>query len=1628
MRVWCVTVLACISLICVTRATTVTCARCLFDYQYQCLLGVAGQIERHTWAQNRSDTCNGFYQGLAKPWDICFNLRGTLTGQLSKGVQTYGKTSLCYQGPNSNSYPGFSQGIRITDKITVPTQATPTMTQWPTTTQSTSASVGQYGPNGFITLSGQGPEKGDSFKRVLPVQNLGSEGGAFTRLTGPNEVQDLLSDYFYPTRRFNAPPSGWKFSATATNFLSELGTGASQQIQQTNSNLPTPQWCSTGLEGDAVCQSDREDNFFERMHAWQADFSIENRFSPSDKGWATPNSVEDLVYRPMQYPSRQMPTICFNNMDCDHTGTSSTQGSCSPTGNTLRCDKDFGVPTVTGYCRCKDMDHLGPDCSRTLAGGGGSYPNPVTDNSPPDAHWAVCSGNGDVIFDAAAGVGWHCQCYAGWAGGNDPAGWVSPTGRRIRWTPAQQRLIYAIVLTCNGQDNFDPTTTLAYDPDYYLLHQCQIFVGDGRRSDDYTITGGTVPAPLTQSCANTRVGPACHKTVCKRPDNVASYFWDPTNQVYGCDCKPLYDRSTSCFFSIGPIGVNPDTGKRELCSGHGTVISGFNNCKEQNGGSDRNCLINDPTIFPNRFCACDEGWAGTGRVQDNQPICGIRICPSDKDGVVCGPNGRCQIDLSTMPSSGQCVCSAPSSLDPNTGLCAWTPCKSDDLGQECGISNSSTVDPCTHAPTNPVCVCHTLAPNASLPTMSDNLTLWRYRDANGLCTKTYLDACAAQPGDTVGCNGHGDCVPDGCKAGDKYSNCSVESDLEGAPKCMCDGLSKGNLCQESICGGFSFDKPCTKGDEGQMVTGHCNTQTQQCDCIVVEGLPYVGPTCAHQAQGCTSLTTAGVCSNHGTCTHNSSADNVTYHCVCDNNYIGEFCETLDTCSATCPIDKGRCVGLVCECFANFGGTDCATDFCTSTGGVQQTPDTCQCPPGSVQYPSARDTQPYDTFRGCRKLCNNTHQLGNRGCEECGSYDLQGQSRCSLPPVAANVAGEPVCSCADKGINTITRQTGVTMVDAEDGSGVCAPKCVHCLEDLTTGDCNTTACPQREGFDCQYQGPRCNLPLCGPHRHSIHNGTACECWPTWLYAGDPDCEQDVCTATGGTPPQDTTKDALACICPTGLTPDTDPSSATYRLCVVDCGDFGVYNHNTSQCECTSPVFGGTSCQDSLCAPGLLADGTRAFTPSVVIDPNTTRPVAATCGCAIFGYTGVFCNETSCGGGVPPPTDGPDNATCVCGTAWEGPLCNAPACVRGTPSDNSSTASCICDPGWTGQLCDENECGHHVPVAPEPCGGPNESSCVFASFDYNCDCGQLGMFVSSGHCEGDFDCGDKGHLHGGVNNSDPPSCVCDWPWVGPRCGSLPCNAPNTTFFFGSQHFAYTHHTEYTRGEPMLCDCIEPWSGNTTGCQDLDCDYFNQHEYVNPDQRVVARPSSRNTCECEDPSNYDLVDTHSGSSAFFKCVLRCSVHNSDPSLNNDTHCACLEGFVGRRCDQQVPPAVPILPINPGIDNITNDSRVPTRPLGPAHHPTGQKDPVIFPNSSTNSSEPGPSPLPSGTPDGSMAGVTVTKDSSLSDREKLVLEIVLPIGGLAVVLISVAASHFCAKAATKAAPVRGRYSLVPS
>ena len=1232
--------------------------------------------------------------------------------------------------------------------------------------------------------------------------------------------------------------------------------------------------------------------------------------------------------------TRALGESCFEDAGAPcHCGE---QGECMPSGN----------------CRCNGSHVGGEKCTQTA---NGTLDVTQLLECPDPAEFDLCGNRGECVkMDPGPGV--YCQCKPFWFGGNNPHGWTGGykdvsgqvTYYRFTLTEAEQIKLYQMELGCAHGDSPSPAPGGDWGV-YVRNHQCLLYDGPVQALRYKVDTVGQAYPNLPVECAdlrhvNTSAYTALDITFPSGADRLYGGFH--CTPCPNCDPEGTASTGNASPDYLSPNISNTDRDARAACVCQCHAFASGDRCQYrvcpydeaefvQNGAIDvclqskghGSCLTVEDMTSAERVqfnvtadrgtgvCQCRPGFRGS--------YCQLDSCPIDSHSTECGIHGQCN------GTTLRCMCDDGWSLDAK-GLCTVRRC---DVNPQNGLEcNGLTVlagynytnegeNVCNRDPAQPVCECHKAHPPTELRA-ADNSSLWFYNDGdNNACTLPYTLACQGVNG--LLCSGHGVCHVDGCHG--HYDNCEPKADLNGRPTCSCANhgdvtrTAQGN-CDTSVCGGFSSLRPCTEDNAGVHVTGYCNTLTRECECRADTVDDFVGANCEVHTRGCSAAANTVPCNGHGEC--KSTGNTATHRCICDKGYNGTFCEQQTICSeAQCPLERGVCVedasvaaNHTCQCFRNYYGAQCQLDGCELTGGVAVTPNVCQCPANSTQYPGPNDALPFAAFRGCRKLCGTQSHPALDLATECGSlrtvngvptFTMCGNgTNASL--IAANDAGaSPSCSCGSVGLNVATGQTNATYIVSNHSSAgeVCEPRCLHCVE-TPTGACNASDCPQYPDGLCQYTGPRCSERICHSNHYAFFNGTACACNPEWAFAdNDTFCSHDLCVASGGALPSPTHAGSHGCICPYPLQVDTNPDSTTYRLCVDACGPFGTANLTTQECVCMSDLVSGPYCEHVACdtSKGYVTTVQNSTLENATLSTSNESFSAPVCVCRFTQFTGPACNESACVHGTPNevPTDG-----CACAGIWTGALCTEHTCVHGQPTSNATTAVCACEPGWGGALCDFNLCGKNSPLPPEPCGAPQQPDCVFLSLDYNCACGDIATFnAGSGHCEPPLFCGEHGHLALDTVRQQP-YCNCHFPWSGLYCDALPCGVSMVQELNDTRmrwfHTLDEHVGTGASHETVACECIPPFSGNATGCTTIDCSGFTRNAEVIPS-------TNESTGECECPTQgyvfgvpwYDTSLRDSLSA----CHRPCNVFGTIGVQSTFNQCVCREGYLGVLCDVLAP-----------------------------------------------------------------------------------------------------------------------------
>merc|ERR1712072_1605778 len=426
------------------------------------------------------------------------------------------------------------------------------------------------------------------------------------------------------------------------------------------------------------------------------------------------------------------------------------------------------------------------------------------------------------------------------------------------------------------------------EPENYLLHE------------GYHMVIGKVQGPSakgTQLEATFRLRPGLFMGFCQGPEK-------PTE----CTCLGGF-LGDSCAQPCPGLEVQPD-GMVEVCNNQG-----------------------DCTLDKNKqaACVCHEGFLGKE--------CNL-LCPrSTKNSKLCHGRGECAVNEAFQPT---CKCERG-----YLGNDCFLACPRDQVDNVCANHGecSAVGDNDTKCTCNPGWVgkaCDLECPTNKAGDSCSNRGECVVKDykAHCVCQGGFLGpACEAEcPGvvkmegedaQTVGCNGHGDCIFD-AETGTASCKCNVADGWlgEGCQKeCKRGRDDQGN--EDAVCSGHG---KCDLGDDENPVC--------ECDSL------YTGESCG---VNCPTQVAGKVCSGHGQCSLPESNDGPGT-CNCEDDWMG------DGCSLSCPKSKegvtcsghGKCavqgIEAQCQCDTQWMNDDCGEHKCgTEAGFFDVNKDECKCP-------------------------------------------------------------------------------------------------------------------------------------------------------------------------------------------------------------------------------------------------------------------------------------------------------------------------------------------------------------------------------------------------------------------------------------------------------------------------------------------------------------------------------------------------------------------------------------------------------------------------------------------------------------------------------------------------------------
>lgn len=464
-------------------------------------------------------------------------------------------------------------------------------------------------------------------------------------------------------------------------------------------------------------------------------------------------------------------------------------------------------------------------------------------------------------------------------------------------------------------------------PEVYMLH------------DGYHIVAGSIAGATpkgTAASASFRIRPGLFMGFCQGPDN-------PTD----CTCLPGY-LGDSCAQPCPGLKATA-AGATEVCSNRGDCALDDNNeaaCVCIPGYLGAECNLQCPrSVKTGQWCngkgecAVNEAFQPTCKCSDGflGNDCSV-VCPGAAGELgACSGNGQCVLDDNT----GQAKCNCD---DGFLGADCFLSCPRDQADSVCGNNGQCHAvgdadAKCTCKPGWVGKACDLECPSSDGAVCSGHGQCTVNDDKpRCVCQGGFLGAAcqAGCPGlvtvdeQTVGCNGHGDCMYD--------------AQVDAATcKCNTEDGWLGEGCQFECARGTD-----AQGNQNVVCSGHgtCeldhNTEPS-CNCVAMWSGAGCGVSCHSKVAG-------EVCSGHGSCTAPSS-DEIYGSCVCDEHWMGKECGDQcpkgpdgRVCSGhgTCKM-KGQ--EVQCDCDPQWSGNIvCSEKKCgTEAGLFDATNDECKCP-------------------------------------------------------------------------------------------------------------------------------------------------------------------------------------------------------------------------------------------------------------------------------------------------------------------------------------------------------------------------------------------------------------------------------------------------------------------------------------------------------------------------------------------------------------------------------------------------------------------------------------------------------------------------------------------------------------
>ncbi len=633
----------------------------------------------------------------------------------------------------------------------------------------------------------------------------------------------------------------------------------------------------------------------------------------------------------------------------------------------------------------------------------------------------------------------------------------------------------------------------------------------------------------------------------------------------GCDalvtCRTIDDVPTCGQCPNGFVDVN----------GNGSRCEDIDECKEDNGGCDRD--HGECTNTPGGFdCRCAPGYNGDGRT------CAVNV-PCGDDPAVCDSLATCQ------EIGDQRVCQCNAGYEGNGAQCS-------DI-DECvrNLDDCPNHSECTNNDGSFSCAC-----------------VAGYMMMGDACVD--IDECATMADNC-------DDMPDACR------------NVDGTFMCQCppgyEGSGVGDTCVD-------IDECATMADNCDDMPEACLNTVGSYECMCPAGYLGTGRSANGCLEVDECLLDLDACDDEPNACINEIGGNPGYRCDCPDGYDGDGqgnngCSDINQCTADtddCDDMPNACVnvigglpGYTCMCPAGYRGTTATgANGCTDIDECAENMDDCDDAPNACR----------NTVGGFECDCPDGYSGNGRGANGCSDEDecAMGTDNCDNDPNACeNRTPGFVCMCptgytgngeGQDGCGLVNECSSPTMNNCDTSPGACveqvpmnggpgyrcqcpagytgngvgADGCTdvdECMSSSMPDDCNANAdcngttpagsftCTCRAGYTGNGKGPA----GCGDIDECMMNTDGC------------DDDPNACMNMSGT---------FRCQCPSGFTGDgigangcmnEDACAANPCLNGAACVDQPGGAPTPFTCTCTCGFMGAT-CNMAVSTSPLGASGT------------------------------------------------------------------------------------------------------------------------------------------------------------------------------------------------------------------------------------------------------------------------------------------------------------------------------------------------------------------------------------------------------------------------------------------------------